>query len=223
MFKRWLRKLFSIFKRKNKVDNTHIISKPVPVASEKIVTKKERTTKGYRSSPYSQQYTKPETKNHQFKQIETSVLSDTKPQTIEKPKLVDKAPVKRMITGSVNFYETADLTDTPVTAIATEPVVEKVQNTPVQVLAEEPAAEELIKTESLVMNGYGVKVEVIVTGEEIDAYLDTGEDKIIFPGQKVILSHWNGSYDKKVALVVGATGKERLGKTEEVLIQDVGN
>ena len=64
-----------------------------------------------------------------------------KPQTIEKPKLVDKAPVKRMITGSVNFYETADLTDTPVTAIATEPVVEKVQNTPVQVLAEEPAAD----------------------------------------------------------------------------------
>ena len=70
-----------------------------------------------------------------------------------------------------------------------------------------------------VMNGYGVNVKV--GNDTITAFIDTGIDVNIKPNQEVLLSHWNGIYDKKTGIVIEESGTERKGKSEEVLIQNV--
>ncbi len=70
-----------------------------------------------------------------------------------------------------------------------------------------------------VMNGYGVEIKL--ENKNIIAYIDTGIDVNLKPDQEVILSHWNGKYDKKVGKVIKESGTEREGKSEEVLIQNV--
>ena len=218
MLGRWFSKLFSFFKKKKKVDDTHIIkTESITEHTVTAVKKKLKTQTGFRSSPYSKKYEKSSDTKHEYKPIDTSFVSVPPPVRIKKV---------TTIAGSVNFYETVELINTPFVKVETE-VVEKVENSPVVVESEpdvnasEPDVNAVMPNEGEIfcMNGYGLRVQV---GEEtITAYLDTGVDKNIKYNQHVVLYHWDGPYDKKEGTILGATNTERQGKTDEILIQDV--
>tara|TARA_R110000751_G_scaffold42691_1_gene98927 strand:- start:489 stop:1142 length:654 start_codon:yes stop_codon:yes gene_type:complete len=211
MLGRWFSKLFSFFKKKKKVDDTHIIkTESITEHTVTAVKKKLKTQTGFRSSPYSKKYEKPSDTKHEYKPIDTSFVSEPPPVQIKKV---------TTIAGSVNFYETVELINTPFVKVETE-VVEKVENSPV-VVESEPDVNAVMPNEGEIfcMNGYGLRVQV---GEEtITAYLDTGVDKNIKYNQHVVLYHWDGPYDKKEGTILGGTNTERQGKTDEILIQDV--
>lgn len=218
MLGRWFSKLFSFFKKKKKVDDTHIIkTESITEHTVTAVKKRLKTQTGFRSSPYSKKYEKPSDTKHEYKPIDTSFVSEPPPVQIKKV---------TTIAGSVNFYETVELINTPFVKVETE-VVEKVENSPVVVESEpdvdasEPDVNAVMPNEGEIfcMNGYGLRVQV---GEEtITAYLDTGVDKNIKYNQHVVLYHWDGPYDKKEGTILGGTNTERQGKTDEILIQDV--
>jgi|ETNmetMinimDraft_26_1059896.scaffolds.fasta_scaffold26170_3 hypothetical protein len=211
MLRRWFLKFFSFFKKKKKVDDTHIIkTEPITEHSVTAVKKKLKTQTGFRSSPYSKKYEKPSDTKHEYKPIDTSFVSEPPPVQIKKV---------TTIAGSVNFYETAELINTPFVKVETE-VVEKVENSPV-VVESEPAVNVVTPNEDEIfcMNGYGLRVQV--GGEAITAYLDTGVDKNIKYNQHVVLYHWDGPYDKKEGTILGGTNTERQGKPDEILIQNV--
>lgn len=211
MLRRWFLKFFSFFKKKKKVDDTHIIkTEPITEHSVTAVKKKLRTQTGFRSSPYSKKYEKSSDTKHEYKPIDTSFVSEPPPVQIKKV---------TTIAGSVNFYETAELINTPFVKVETE-VVEKVENSPV-VVESEPDVNVVMPNEGEIfcMNGYGLRVQV---GEEtLTAYLDTGVDKNIKYNQHVVLYHWDGPYDKKEGTILGGTNTERQGKPDEILIQNV--
>ena len=211
MLRRWFLKFFSFFKKKKKVDDTHIIkTEPITEHSVTAVKKKLKTQTGFRSSPYSKKYEKPSDTKHEYKPIDTSFVSEPPPVQIKKV---------TTIAGSVNFYETAELINTPFVKVETE-VVEKVENSPV-VVESEPAVNVVTPNEDEIfcMNGYGLRVQV--GGEAVTAYLDTGVDKNIKYNQHVVLYHWDGPYDKKEGTILGGTNTERQGKPDEILIQNV--
>lgn len=211
MLRRWFLKFFSFFKKKKKVDDTHIIkTEPITEHSVTAVKKKLRTQTGFRSSPYGKKYEKSSDTKHEYKPIETNFVVGPPPVEIKKV---------TTIAGSVNFYETTELTNTPFVKVETE-VVEKVENSPV-VVENEPDVNVVVpnQDEIFCMNGYGLRVQV---GEQtITAYLDTGVDKNIKYNQHVVLCHWDGPYDKKEGIILGGTNTERQGKTDEILIQNV--
>ena len=218
MLGRWFAKLFSFFKKKKKVDDTHIIkTESITEHTVTAVKKRLKTQTGFRSSPYSKKFEKPSDTKHEYKPIDTSFVSEPPPVQIKKV---------TTIAGSVNFYETVELINTPFVKVETE-VVEKVENSPVVVESEpdvdasEPDVTAVMPNEGEIfcMNGYGLRVQV---GEEtITAYLDTGVDKNIKYNQHVVLYHWDGPYDKKEGTILGGTNTERQGKTDEILIQNV--
>ena len=218
MLGRWFSKLFSFFKKKKKVDDTHIIkTESITEHTVTAVKKKLKTQTGFRSSPYSKKFEKPSDTKHEYKPIDTSFVSEPPPVQIKKV---------TTIAGSVNFYETAEMINTPFVKVETE-VVEKVENSPVVVESEpdvdasKPDVNVVMPNEDEIfcMNGYGLRVQV--GGEAVTAYLDTGVDKNIKYNQHVVLYHWDGPYDKKEGTILGATNTERQGKPDEILIQNV--
>ncbi len=215
MFKRWFRKFFSVFKKKKTLDTTHL-TVPATDKSEikKIVTKKERTTKGYRTSPYDNGFSKPEKGADNNQTLNPNLSKDSTPTPEPTPSIHKTTTI-----GSINFYETVESTS-PVQVSVSEPIVASVES-PVS-LAEQPQANIVVPQDGklFVMNGYGVNVE-LNSGEHIVAYLDTGEDKNIEVNAQVVLSHWNGPLDKTTGKIISATDTERPGTSDDVLIQNV--
>ena len=218
MFKRWFRKFFSIFNKKKTLDTTHIIKKSEQPSTEKVVAKKERTTKGYRTSPYNTGFTKPENGSIINKTLSPNISKDSTPPTPTSTPAIQKTST----VGSINFYETVESVSSPVQVKVNEPVTEAVHS-PVKVMEEQPIPTEYITPQDgklFVMNGYGVDV-VLTDGRKVVAYLDTGEDKNIDYDTPVVLSQWNGPLDKIAGKTVSETGTERPGKSDDVLIQNV--
>ena len=237
MFKSWFKKL------KKKEPSPYILKEEKPEENSVKIVKRVYTQKGYYPSPYNKNYPKSGSLEHQYKPIETKTKSseeklvqknDTKVEIIKEeiPSKLIEVPSKE-----IDFYETAKLCD--LTVDLKEEIDERFEQI---VESEHPIAEtsEIINDATqtrdipdepvinaveekdgfiFVMNGYGVNVKV--GNDTITAFIDTGIDVNIKPNQEVLLSHWNGIYDKKTGSVIEESGTERKGKSEEVLIQNV--
>ena len=192
------------------------------------------TCNGYKVSPYSKNFTKPEKHNHAYKPIQTSVCC-TNTCCVQPIAQCDPSPVCTPPTPTscystplptcgqscqIDFYETVKMTSptccTPVVTPTYQPCASCVPQT-----VEAAAPEPILPQEGyiFVMNGYGVNVEV--DNEKVVAFIDMGIDVNITPGQKVLLHHRKGKYDKMIGKAMSETGTERKGNAEEILVQEL--
>ena len=204
------------------------------------------TCNGYKVSPYSKNFKKPEKHNHAYKPIETTMCCTntccTQPTPKPEPKPAPQPPsptncystptATTCTSCQIDFYETVKITN-PTCAPVVTPTFESTCNTPIVTPTYEPCApsvpqtveseapEPILPKEGCIfaMNGYGVNVEV--DNEKVEAYIDMGIDVNITPGQKVLLHHRKGKYDKKIGKVINETGTERKGHSEEILVQEL--
>ena len=221
----WLLKFFkgrkkaSPYVQKKETVSTTPTSSPKPqnVYRQTPSTTPTRTSNGYRKSPYSKDFQKPEKKEYNYKPINTTFDNSSKPtpQVTSTPTIIP-AP---KLSGTVNFYETAQAVNN---FVRTDEIVESnVEDSPVVVEPEQTNIDYVLPKDGhvFVMNGYGVLIEV--DGNKVEAYLDMGVDINFLPGQKVELHHWQGPYDQKVGTFISELNKEREGKPEEILVQKI--
>jgi len=195
-------------------------SNPQNVYRQTPATTPTRTSNGYRKSPYSKDFEKPEKKEYGYKPINTSFDNSSKPtpQVTSTSTTTATTPAPKL-SGTVNFYETAEAVNS---FVRTDEIVESnVENSPVVVEAEQTNIDYVLPKDGhiFVMNGYGVLIDV--DGNKVEAYLDMGVDINFLPGQKVELHHWQGPYDLKVGTFISELNKEREGKPEEILVQKI--
>lgn len=157
---------------------------------------------GYRVSPYDAHYIPPPVDNHPFISVPVK-FTEAIPEvecyyTVHKVgNDISEDVVEPVVSGNNSFepnhYETFNT----------------VNNEPIS--AGEP---------SIIMNGYGVKVQI--NGSIEEGFIDMGYDISLQPGQKVSIYH-TGQYNGACGVVIGPTNNERSGNNDEILIQSVIN
>lgn len=178
---------------------------------------------GYKESPYSKNFKKPEKFKHEYRPIETKFCNvntccvAAAQQAAPEPQPEPKAP--EPANTQIDFYETVKVvsgcknnTPNPINC-STSPETNTIVESPAVVA-------NIVKPEEgqiFVMNGYGMNIDV--DGQHIVGYLDTGKDMNFLQGEKVDLYQYDGIYNKKIGTVLSATDTERKGEENEILVQ----
>ena len=188
---------------------------------------------GYKESPYSKNFKKPEKFNHEYKPIETNFCNvNTCCVSPGVPVIAELPTPKEAECKNIEVPQTSQPNETQIDFYETVKVVSGCKNnTPnpincspspeTNTIVENPAVvANIVKPEEgqiFVMNGYGMNVDV--DGQQIVGYLDTGKDMNFLQGEKVDLYQYGGIYNKKIGTVLSATDTERKGLENEILVQ----
>lgn len=216
-FKNILQKIVTRFKSTPSISTKNVITdldRDDPVIKKVYVKQDNEYIVGeYRISPYSKDFTPPKSTKYDYESIETTCIAENDLTEFED-----------------TFYESNDKSDH----------TETISNFKIEKIIPEPTAfQDTYETESadnselvdnfkvhetedtfFVMNGYGILAK-LDSGDEIETYLDTGDDYDLQVDQKVKLFAENDKYLDKIATIIKPLNKERKGDSSEILIQSV--
>lgn len=239
----WLFKLFSNRKRANRYVANTCCSKPTPTRTKTYDIKPTNVLNcgsstinntcscscgtGYRKSPYSKNFVKPGSCNHQYKPIATTFCCQSAPTPVPAPTSSYSSPTPTPETSQsctcINFYETQTMVceqicQTPAPAVTQETTCIQTVESNVQ---PEPAADYVLPKDDhlFVMNGYGINIDV--DGQKTEAFIDMGVDVNVKPGMRVLLHHHNGEFEGKTGVIINETNTERNPSENQILIQKI--